>query len=100
MKERMDHADSEPAIWRLRLRDRPGAVERVLSVLRRRLVRLDGLSLERHGEGRLTMEMVLGIHPADGVRIRAELDGLEDVAAAEDAPTGAAVVDPSGHESG
>lgn len=65
--------------WSLRLSDRPGALERVLGVLRRRLVRLEALSLKRAAGDELAVELRLAMAPEQKDRIRAELRSLVDV---------------------
>lgn len=70
---------SPPAAWRLQLRDRPGAVERLLSVLRRRMVPIEALALARSGEGGLTVDLTLALPPDRRDRIAAEVSGLADV---------------------
>jgi acetolactate synthase regulatory subunit len=71
--------DTTPEIWGLRLRDRPGALERVLSVLRRRLVPLEALSLRKTPEGALDVELVVAGDAGRWDRVRTELRNLFDV---------------------
>ncbi len=73
----------EVETWILRLRDRPGALERVLSLLRRRRVGLEGLSFAKAGEDRLDVELHVGVTVVQRERIQVELAGLADVEAAE-----------------
>lgn len=73
----------ESRTWRLRLRDRPGAVERVLAVLRKRLVPLEGMALERAAEGELAVELRVRAEAERWARVEAELEGLPDVQRAE-----------------
>jgi acetolactate synthase regulatory subunit len=79
----MSEGESTGAVWTLRLRDRPGAVERVLSTLRRRLVPLEGMAMERADAGELTLALRVGGLPALRARIQMELGALEDVRALE-----------------
>lgn len=73
--------DSLPPIltWTLRLRNRPGALERVLSVLRRRLVSVEALSVARAPDEILEVEMHVSVESSRQERVEAELAGLADV---------------------
>ncbi len=70
--------------WELRVRDRPGALERVLSILRRRLVHLETLSMNREGPDTLRIELRVGGRPDLRDRVRQELLGLVDVQGSTD----------------
>lgn len=74
---------SPPSVltWSLRVRDSPGAMERVLSVLRRRLVPVEGLSLARGPGDTLELEMQVSVEADRRERVAAELAGLVDVEA-------------------
>lgn len=65
--------------WTLRIRDRPAALERVLSMLRRRRVPFNALSVERTPEDDLDVRLRLRIEPERRERILAELAGMADV---------------------
>lgn len=78
--ERKPEASRPPVLtWSLRLRDRPGALERVLSVLRRRLVSVEALSVARAPDDVLELEMHVSVEAHRRERVAAELAGLADV---------------------
>lgn len=67
------------ALWQLRLRDRPGSLERLLGVLRKRRVAVEELSMERSEPSILHVRLRLGLDADRRDRIRAEVEGLADV---------------------
>lgn len=84
-----------PTTWRLRLRDRPGAVERLLSVLRRRIVPVEALSMERATHGDLELQLTVLVPEDRRDRIAAEVSGLVDVETCVAGPAATAPPDPS-----
>lgn len=83
--------------WVLRLRDRPGALERLLSTLRRRMVPLEALSLTRTGTDELEVELTLTLDGERRTRIIAEVEGMADMAAWIQDPGASAPVGPTSH---
>jgi hypothetical protein len=65
--------------WTLGLRDRAGALERLLSLLRRRRVRIDALSLTRAGPDLLEVALTLSLAAELRERVAAEVGDLHDV---------------------
>lgn len=65
--------------WSLRMQDRAGALERVLGMLRRRMVALESLTVRRVAGGHYKLDMVLYMEAEKKERIRAELHNIVDV---------------------
>lgn len=72
-------AGSGDGTWAIRLRDRAGAVERLLSVLRRRVVPVERFSLVRCAGGVLEAEVTLVLEAHLKDRMVAEIRALADV---------------------
>jgi acetolactate synthase regulatory subunit len=83
--------------WVLRLRDRPGSLERLLSTLRRRMVPLEALSLARAGEGELEVELTVSLDQDRRTRIIAEVEGMADMATWIQGPGASAPEGPTSH---
>ncbi len=74
--------------WVIRVSDRPAVVERILGTLRRRMVRVSGITVSRATA--TTQQVVVEVEASGGseVRARVELEANPDVLELERIPTG------------
>jgi len=77
-----NQADGAPErlLLHLVLRNRPAALERVLGMLRRRRVEVEGMTVEREGDELFQVQLQVELGGVKLERIRAELEGMTDVA--------------------
>jgi len=78
-QDRQTAHETRSETWTLGLRDRAGSLERLLSLLRRRRVRIEALSLTRTGPDLLEVALTLSLAAELRERVAAEVEDLHDV---------------------